>query len=71
MSNMEFTVKLIPAAVKALENSAAQNGHSKTDTVNRAIQFYDFITLELMTGAKILVQRDGKTAELKVLDWDE
>lgn len=66
MSNVELTIKLIPAAVKALENAAAQNGHSKTDTVNRAIQLYDFITLELMTGAKILVQRKDEMAELKL-----
>lgn len=34
-----MTVNLVPGAVEALNFAAAEHGDSKTDTVNRAIQF--------------------------------
>lgn len=62
----EVKVNLVPAALAALENAAALNGHSKTDTVNRALQLYDIITAEMLSGAEILICRNGAVEKVEL-----
>lgn len=51
-----ITVSLIPKAVEALTALRAEHGHSRTDTVNRALQLYAFISGAQKGGAKVAVQ---------------
>lgn len=46
MSDQLTTIKvnLLPGSVAALDAAAEQCGDTKTDTVNRALQLYQFVT---------------------------
>ncbi|MDQ2873984.1 MAG: hypothetical protein M3Y33_03870 [Actinomycetota bacterium] len=61
-----MTVNLIPKAAEALGTAAAREGLSKTDTVNRALQLYDYVTGLTAAGAEVLIRTPG-SAELTSL----
>jgi hypothetical protein len=64
-----LSVNITPRSVAALEQAAAQTGHSKTDCVNRALQVYKVI-LDLMEeggGRLNLTDRDGKQERLYII----
>lgn len=61
------TVVLVPKAQEALDQTAARTGLSKTDVINRALQAYAFLEEQAAGGAKILVQRDRNTEEVRFL----
>jgi len=56
------TVDLTPKSVDALLRATRTGGLSRTDTVNRAIQVYDFVldVLAENPGNCLLVLRDGR-----------
>lgn len=55
-----LTVNLVPKAAEALDHAAALTRDSRTDTVNRAIQFYDWMTERQAKGATILLRQQGE-----------
>lgn len=52
-----ITVNLTEKAVNALEEACTWTGHSKTDTINRAIQVYARLEQEMGSGAIVWLQR--------------
>jgi len=59
-----ITVNLIPKASRALASAMGRNGDSKTDTVNRALQLYEFVTrLEAEGGTLYVRGQDGTELE--------
>jgi hypothetical protein len=50
-----LTVNLIPKADAALNHAADATGLSRTDTVNRALQVYDYLVAEMAKGADLYV----------------
>lgn len=51
------TVNLTPRGARALEEAVALTGDNKTDTVNRALQFYNFIEQAVSAGGDLLLRR--------------
>jgi hypothetical protein len=51
------TVNLTPRSWRALEDAAAITGHTKTTTINRAIQLYLLVVGWRMVGRRIFVGR--------------
>jgi hypothetical protein len=68
MTLTKLTVNLTPKAAAALDNAASITGDSKTDTVNRALQFYEWLEMEKATGRQILC-RDPSTGDVEVIKW--
>lgn len=65
-----LTVNLTPRAVAAMEESAARDGDSKTDVVNRALQLYNLVCRFASvdsTGLISLLDREGKQIKVAVL----
>lgn len=58
-SLVRLTLNLIPKSAEALEHAAAVDRNSKTDTVNRAIQLYDFFLSQQAKGGRIYLRQDG------------
>lgn len=66
------TVNLIPKAAEALDHAAALDRMSKTDTINRAVQIYDYLIDKGAHGYEILIakpeeRREGLYTVLKLL----
>lgn len=61
------TVNLIPQASRALAAAVERTGHSKTDTVNRAIQLYDFIVKTQADGNDVLLRAPGSDELEKIV----
>ncbi len=55
-----LTVNLIPDAMTALGDAAARDGNTRTDTVNRALQMYEFITNQMADGWELALHRNGE-----------
>lgn len=58
-----LSVNLVPRAAHALDETVAQTGDSKTDTINRAIQLYAFIERIIQNGGAVFV-RDEPNGDL-------
>ena len=64
----KITVNLIEKASKALAASAAREGGTRTDTVNRALQVCDYLSAELAKGNDLLIrQADDSLIKLKLI----
>jgi hypothetical protein len=63
-----MTVNLIPKAVEALNHAAALARDNRTDTLNRALQVYDFFLEAQANGAKIYI-RQPDSDELERIRW--
>lgn len=64
----KLTVNLIEKASKALRSAAEPTGDTETDTVNRALQVYDYIMqLQARGGASLVQDEDGNVAKLSIL----
>ena len=61
------TVALVENAADDLQRTHARTALSKTDIINRAVSFYEFIDAELSTGAELIVRRNGHDNLLKLL----
>ena len=61
-----LTVNLIPKADAALELAARVTGLSRTDTVNRALQFYAYMMAVKDNGGEVLI-RERKDWKLQRL----
>jgi hypothetical protein len=61
------TVNLTPRAWNALEATVQRTGDTKTDTINRALQVYNYIEEIMHSGGAVVVQdRHGKPERLKI-----
>jgi hypothetical protein len=61
------TVTLSPRACSALEAIVHRTGDSKTDTINRALQIYNYLDEITHSGGAVYVQNsDGKPERLKI-----
>lgn len=58
------TVNLTPRSVAALTAAAVLSGDTRTDTINRSIQMYDYITGLQADGWKIVRHRGDVTEEV-------
>lgn len=58
-----ITINLIPGAASALEEVSAAENLSRTDTVNRAIQVYEFIVKQKMFGKELLLRAEDGSVE--------
>jgi hypothetical protein len=60
------TVNLTPKSSLALDAAVGHTGYSRTDTINRALQFYAFIEeIKARTGGHLLI-RSGDGDEQRV-----
>lgn len=63
----KVTVNLLPRTVAALEEASEAAGQSKTDTINRAVQLYNWIQRRLDAGESLqIVSQDGQTREIHI-----
>jgi hypothetical protein len=62
------TTNLTPRSVRAMNNLVCWTGHTKTDTVNRALQIYEFIQQITENGGTVHVRQAGG-AELERLTF--
>ncbi|MFG1605509.1 hypothetical protein [Actinoplanes sp. NPDC049265] len=65
----KVTVKFSPKTVDALISAAKLVHLNKTDTINRAVQLYEFV-LSAVNGSDdgvLIVERDGKQERIKFL----
>lgn len=63
-----ITVNLIPGAASALEGTAAAESLSQTDTVNRALQVYEFLVKQRMLGKELLLRdEDGNLEKVHIV----
>ncbi|GAA2722927.1 hypothetical protein [Actinocorallia aurantiaca] len=59
-----ITVNLTPKSVQALEALTGNTGDTKTDTINRALQLYEFLDRVTREGGKVYVQEsESETLE--------
>ena len=64
----KVTVNLIPKAWDAVTATSERLGLTKTDTINRALQAYEFLEREAAEGSEVLIRRkDGKVEQVKFL----
>jgi hypothetical protein len=61
-SSTKVTVKLTPKSVTALERASRTSELNRTDTVNRAIQLYDFIITAIDANEEnaLIIERNGR-----------
>ena len=62
------TVNLTPRSVRALNNLVGWTDYTKTDTINRGLQIYEFIQQIMENGGTVHV-RQGEGAELERLTF--
>ncbi|MEU8138629.1 hypothetical protein [Streptodolium elevatio] len=63
-----FSVKLIPAAQKAMAKLMARTGLSKTDVTNRAVQVYGYLEDRKGEGYEILLRDpNGAVERLQIM----
>ncbi len=63
-----LTINLIPRATAALHLASEISGDSRTDTMNRAIQLYAYVTELSSRGYDILVRHpDGTVEQIKLM----
>ena len=64
----KLTINLIPLAARALDEATAVSGHTKTDALNRAIQFYAFYLRETGAGKQfVVVDAEGLSQQIQLL----
>jgi hypothetical protein len=58
------TVNLTARSVRAMNNLVTWTGYTKTDTINRALQIYEFVQQIIENGGTVHVrQREGAELE--------
>lgn len=63
-----LNVNLVPRATTALDDVARLTENSKTDVVNRALQIYAFLEMEMSLGKKIMLEgQDGSLERVRIL----
>jgi hypothetical protein len=53
-SSEPISVRLVPAAEKALRDTMQRTGYNRTDTINRALQVYDAVN-RMPVGATLTI----------------
>jgi hypothetical protein len=56
-------VYLTPGSETALHQAAGRTGDTQTDTLNRALQVYDYLTKAVDGGGRVIVQWPGRDSE--------
>ena len=67
-ANGRFTVVLIPAVQKELQQLQKFTSLSRTDLTNRAISLYKYVERLRHDGDQVMI-RSGSTGELQALDF--
>lgn len=62
------TVNLTPRSVRALNNLVGWTGYTKTDSINRGLQIYEFIQQIMENGGTVHI-RQSEGAELERLTF--
>lgn len=62
-----ITVILIPQAAADLAEACEMTGLNKTDNVNRAIHFYNWVIKVTAAGAQLMVQEPGGDPQVVIL----
>lgn len=62
-----ITVVLVAKAAADLQIIQQRTYLSRTDIVNRAVSFYEFIDAELTAGAELIVRRDDQEYLVKLM----
>jgi hypothetical protein len=57
VAEQRVTVNLTPRAVRAMNNLVSWTGYTKTDTINRALQIYEFVQQIVENGGTLHVRR--------------
>lgn len=66
-ANTGLSVILIPKAAEALAHAAGITGDTKTDTVNRALQLYDWAVTLMAAGGEVHGQTpDGSISRVEI-----
>lgn len=68
VSAERVTVNLTPRSVRALNNLVEWTDYTKTDSINRALQIYEFIQQIMENGGTVHV-RQSEGAELERLTF--
>lgn len=65
----KVTVKFSPKSVDALTHASAVIGLNKTDTINRAVQLYDFVVGQVARNndGVLIIERNGKQERIRFL----
>lgn len=61
---VRVTVNLIPRAARALTLATEMTGDSRTDVINRAIQFYAYAEHVISQGGEMLVRENGEVSKI-------
>jgi hypothetical protein len=61
-----ITVNLVARASEALQRVSQRTGDSRTDTINRAIQIYDYLDDVISRGGDVYV-RESKDSDLQLV----
>lgn len=67
VGNVRRTFELIPKAEEALAAAVGLTGHTRTDTVNRALQLYAFLVEHRAEGNELCMRNGNETASI---EWD-
>ncbi|HYF74051.1 MAG TPA: hypothetical protein VD834_16545 [Blastococcus sp.] len=68
MTAERVTVNLIDKASTALNDACVLTGDNKTDTINRALQLYAWVQLELRKGGELILRStDGELERIHLL----
>ncbi|MFG2078273.1 hypothetical protein [Nonomuraea maritima] len=59
-----LTVNLVQRGAEALVKASELTGHTKTDTVNRALQVYAYLEEVRAQGGEVLIRRTGGEIEM-------
>jgi hypothetical protein len=68
VSAERVTVNLTPRSVRALNNLVGWTGYTKTDTINRGLQIYEFIQQIMENGGTVHI-RQSEGGELERLTF--
>lgn len=61
-----ITVNLAPGVIKVLDKHAQATGENKTETVNRAIRMYAWLSERINAGDVLVMRGEGAECELKI-----
>ena len=62
-----ITIGLVEKASADLQSMHERTHMSKTDIVNRAVSFYEFVESELSEGAQLIIRRNGQDYLVELL----
>jgi hypothetical protein len=64
---MRITIQLTMKATACLQHLVRRTGQQQTAIVNQALALYELVDSEISQGAKLVIRRDGREQEIKLL----